>query len=427
MCCRLTIANANASANAKKPITLVALVTAFCLLGDSMLYVVLPIYWKEAGLSSLWQVGVLLSVNRLVRLPLNPLIGWLYHKMPLRVGLIAAVLLGALTTAGYGLLQGFAAWLVLRSVWGIAWSLLRMGGFLTVIAYSDDTNRGRWMGRYNGVSRIGSLFGMLLGGLLAPIIGLAPVALAFGFIALAGLPAVGLFLPKGDKANQPSPAGGAATRSELTGTDQGAWYKSAIVRKAIATGLTLSMLQAILTATLSLVIDSNFSGTQTLFGFALAGTALAGVLQAVRWTSEPLLASWFGRLSDGSKGRLPLFVASLLASAAGFALMPWPLPFALWLAAVLLVMIAGTAMSTLMDALASDAARTGSVVAVMTAYSVATDLGSAIGPAASYAIAGWAGGLVPAYVGSAVIFAALALWHLPRRRQRAASDMAGSA
>ncbi|MEF3302661.1 MFS transporter [Paenibacillus sp. GYB003] len=415
-------------ANGNRPITLVAVVTAFCLLGDSMLYVVLPIYWHEAGLTSLWQVGVLLSVNRFVRLPLNPLIGWLYKKLPLRAGLITAVLLGAFTTAGYGLFHGFAAWLALRAIWGVAWSLLRMGGFLTVIAYSDDTNRGRLMGRYNGLSRIGSLFGMLLGGTLAPIVGLSAVSIAFGVVALAGLPSIGIWLPRRGAGSPGKPSTAAAAASPASAADTRAWYKSATVRKAIATGLILSMLQAILTATLSLVIETNYAGTQTLLGIALAGTALAGVLQAVRWTAEPLLASSFGRLSDGPKGRLPLFVAALAASAAGFALMPWPLPFALWLAAVLLVMIAGTAVSTLMDALASDAARTASVVAVMTAYSVATDLGSAIGPAASYALAGWSGGLVPAYVGSAVVFAAIALWHLPSRRQRdAAPDVAGSA
>lgn len=412
-----------ANGGAGKPVTLIAVVTAFCLLGDSMLYVVLPIYWKEAGLTSLWQVGILLSVNRFVRLPLNPLIGWLYHKMPLRLGLIVAVLLGSLTTIGYGVFQGFAAWLVLRAVWGIAWSLLRIGGFLTVIAYSDDSNRGRWMGRFNGVSRIGSLFGMLLGGTLTPVFGLSAVSIAFGIVALAGLPAIGIGMPRrGVDGSAEKPPARTAPENAVV------WYKSAGVRKAIATGLVLSVLQAILTATLSLVIETNYAGTQTLFGIALAGTALAGVLQAVRWSAEPLLASWFGRLSDGPKGRLPLFGAALTASAVGFALMPWPLPFALWLVAVLLVMIAGTAVSTLMDALASDAARTASVVTVMTAYSVATDLGSAIGPAASYALAGWAGGLVPAYVGSAVIFAAIALWHLPRRSRRSAkTDVAGSA
>ncbi|WP_409303892.1 hypothetical protein [Peribacillus sp. SCS-155] len=35
---------------------------------------------------SLIQVGVLLSVNRFVRLPLNPLIGFIYKKIPLSYG-----------------------------------------------------------------------------------------------------------------------------------------------------------------------------------------------------------------------------------------------------------------------------------------------------------------------------------------------------
>lgn len=50
-------------------IVTIALVTAFCLLGDSMLYIALPIYWEEAGLDALWQVGILLAINRFVRLP----------------------------------------------------------------------------------------------------------------------------------------------------------------------------------------------------------------------------------------------------------------------------------------------------------------------------------------------------------------------
>jgi cyanate permease len=62
----------------------------------------------------------------------------------------------------------------------------------------------------------------------------------------------------------------------------------------------------------------------------------------------------------------------------------------------------------------------------MTAYSVATDLGSAIGPALSYALAGWAGGLTPAYLGCALVFALIAAWHAPRRT-RSAADVTGSA
>lgn len=111
-----------------RPIVVVALATALCLTGDSMLYIALPIYWHEVGLEALWQVGVLLSVNRLIRLPFNPLIGWLYQRISLRAGLLLATTLGTLTTLGYGIAKGFIAWLLLRALWGIGWSFFRIGG-----------------------------------------------------------------------------------------------------------------------------------------------------------------------------------------------------------------------------------------------------------------------------------------------------------
>lgn len=55
-----------------KPIIFLALITAVSLFGDSMLYVVLPIHWNDVGLTSLIEVGILLSANRFVRLPLAP-------------------------------------------------------------------------------------------------------------------------------------------------------------------------------------------------------------------------------------------------------------------------------------------------------------------------------------------------------------------
>ena len=58
----------------KKHIIVFAVITALCLIGDSMLYIVLPVHAADLGLS-LWEVGVILAVNRIVRLPLNPCIG----------------------------------------------------------------------------------------------------------------------------------------------------------------------------------------------------------------------------------------------------------------------------------------------------------------------------------------------------------------
>ncbi|WP_172414395.1 MFS transporter [Candidatus Desulfovibrio trichonymphae] len=144
----------------RRHISVFALVTALCLMGDSMLYTVLPVYFQQAGLTSLWEVGALLSVNRLVRLPLNPFIGRLYSRISERTGVCIAMLLGILTTLSYGFLQGLVWWVLARCVWGLAWSLLRLGSLFCILKISTPTTRGL----YNGLYRLGSLAGMLGGG-----------------------------------------------------------------------------------------------------------------------------------------------------------------------------------------------------------------------------------------------------------------------
>lgn len=101
-----------------KPIIFLALITAVSLFGDSMLYVVLPIHWNDVGLTSLIEVGILLSANRFVRLPLGPLIGWLYKKISIRTGVFLAVFIAGITTLLYGWVDGFYSWLILRCIWG---------------------------------------------------------------------------------------------------------------------------------------------------------------------------------------------------------------------------------------------------------------------------------------------------------------------
>lgn len=73
-----------------RPVLLAAVVTALCMVGNSMLYVVLPVHWEEFGLTAFWQAGMLLSVNRFVRLPLNPLVSRLYRRLPARQGMLGA-------------------------------------------------------------------------------------------------------------------------------------------------------------------------------------------------------------------------------------------------------------------------------------------------------------------------------------------------
>lgn len=400
----------------KKKVVVVSLVTALCLLGDSMLYVVLPIYWREAGLLSLWEVGLLLSVNRLVRLPLNPFIGWLYTKISLRTGLVIAVCFAALTTAGYGWVQGLWLWVLLRCLWGFSWSLLRLGGFFTVISYADEQHRGYLMGLYNGLYRLGSLFGMILGGLLASLFGLTWVASLFGFCSLLGLFLVfwsvdAELVSKGNsKAHDQS--GKTEEREPIN------WFKPDIV-KVIGSGFLLTLLiNGIFASTLSYLLHYHFTEQVSLFGLVIGVATLSGFLQGARWGWEPFLAAFIGRISDGPRGRLPYFLGALALSAIGYASLPWSMSIYPLLLFLLLTMLSATALTTLMDALTADVAKTTNTIALMTVYTVALDLGAAIGPLIAYLLFLVKHGLVYTYLLSAGLFLLIALLWLPSSRRR---------
>ena len=85
--------------SARRKIQVLSLFTAACLVGDSMLYIVLPIYWRSVGLAAFWQVGVILSLNRLVRFVTNPVVGLFYQRYQIKTGLIVSMIMTTLVTA----------------------------------------------------------------------------------------------------------------------------------------------------------------------------------------------------------------------------------------------------------------------------------------------------------------------------------------
>lgn len=387
-----------------RPVISIALLTAACLTGDSMLYIVLPTHWHEAGLTSLWEVGALLSVNRLIRLPLNPVVGWLYQRISSRSGVLFAGCLAVFTTLSYGYLQGLWALLAVRCLWGAAWTFLRLGGYFSILDCSCDANRGHLMGTYNGLFRLGSLAGMLFGGLIADAYGLRVTATIFALVTLAAIPVAVIYIPRTG-----------STACHIAGNWRGV---SQIIRKTevlwtLITGLVIALVyQGILNATLSHLIKTHEAETVVVAGIALGAASLAGILQAVRWGWEPWLAPFFGRLSDGKRGRRPFLCATIAAAALLFSLIPMQMSLPMWLLLLIGVQVTATILTTIPDALASDAASSYSKSVVMTGYSFATDLGAALGPLAAYILTQFFGTYV-AYWGSAALLAALlAKWYL---------------
>lgn len=363
-----------------RPVVLLAAVTALCLVGDSMLYVALPVHWEEFGLTSLWQAGVLLSVNRLVRLPLNPAVSRLYRRISARSGMLLAAALAAATTAGYGLAGNFAALIVLRALWGLAWTFLRLGAYFTVLTTADDSSQGRAMGMYNGLMRTGSLFGMLLGGVLADTWGTGLTCAFFASVSVLAVPLIWFAVPRNAKG---------MAEEAAAGEDGYSLFSHWKVLSVLLIGTAVAFVyQGMLISTLSYLVKIRIPAGLDL-GWALVGAAsLGGVLQAVRWSWEPFLAPFFGWLSDHPRaGRKKTFIISSLIGAALFAFLPADMGLLPWLLLLLLLQVTATALTTAGDAVAADTAvRSGAKIKVITAYSVLTDVGAAAGPAAAFAL-----------------------------------------
>ena len=139
-----------------------ALALAFASLGDAFLYPFLPVNFSEVGVPAIW-VGLLLSVNRFVRIVSNTMIVHAFAKYGLRVIMIFAVALAIASTLGYGIATSIWVWLLFRVMWGLGFSALRIGS----LGYALQNER---QGFALGVSRSLQEMGPMLSLFLAPFL-----------------------------------------------------------------------------------------------------------------------------------------------------------------------------------------------------------------------------------------------------------------
>ncbi len=265
----------------RRQVIIFALLTACCVASDAMLYVTLPVHWKEAGLDSLWEVGVVLSLNRLARLPLNPLMGWVYSRTNTRTCAAAAAALSLVIPLGYAFASSLAAWALLRVLWGLAWSLLKLGGLFTAMHAAGKNDRGYLIGLYTGTYRLGNLAGMLGGGLLADAAGLHVTLLAGALAAAPALP-MALFLLRGIA---PSERGdGETTRAPLRDM-----FRSKELFWVLLTCLAVTLIiEGFFMSTLSALMAHHWGEGITVFGVSLGCAAAAGISCSPRsWDAFP--------------------------------------------------------------------------------------------------------------------------------------------
>src|SRR5260221_7620859 len=173
-------------------IALPGLVLAIALIGDALIYVVLPLYHQEFGVS-LAMVGLLLSLNRWIRLLANSAIAHLGERIGPHALMIAAAVGSIVSTSLYGLAEGAELQIVARCLWGISFAALN----LSTLAYavSDRPNAGKRVGLIRALIGVVQIMALVGGAWLVLEVGSRQVFVIFGAITSLALLAA-LLLPR---------------------------------------------------------------------------------------------------------------------------------------------------------------------------------------------------------------------------------------
>jgi len=160
--------------------------------GDTVIYVVLPLYALSFGFDAV-TVGVLLSVNRVVRILGYGWVAPLARAYGTNVLTATACAAAAVSTLAYGLLNGFVLLFIARMTWGAAWGIINLT--MTAYAFGDGKRAGMRIGVARAVSNLGSLAALLAVGPLCIAIGPHRMFVLYGLFGLTAIPLAFLLPP----------------------------------------------------------------------------------------------------------------------------------------------------------------------------------------------------------------------------------------
>ena len=321
---------------------LASVVLALALLGDSLLYAVLPLHAATFGISLAW-VGVLLSANRVVRLFAYPLLPRV-AATGLRRFTIAAAALGAISTLTFAVASGAWTLLAARLVWGVVFGSLSLSTLAYATEWSDAA--GKRVGWSLSLRELGPLLSLTLGTAAVAMAGVRPTLAVLGMLSMVGvglatrLPDLALARPT----NGPKVSFAADGLSLVAGLVTDGIFPATIAllmarasgagEAVIGAGLLLAFkrVAVVLLAPVSGHASDRFGertvtaagfgivaiGACTIgFGGATAGALLLGCGAAVTTTTIPLAAA-----SRDPEGRVAALARSAMARDAGAAAGP---------------------------------------------------------------------------------------------------------
>ncbi len=314
--------------------------------GDTVLYLLLPMYGAVFGVT-LAEAGLLLAANRLVRIAGYGWVARFYARHGDRPTCTLAVVAAAFCALGYATLSGFWALLPLRLVWGLCFAALNLA--TQALATAEPRGAALRSGRSRAFIALGPVLALPAGAVLAQAAGPRPIFALLAIVALGGLFATRR-LP-----SVPHPTLGQSRPRPRRPNALDTW--------SFLEGFTLDGL---------FIIGLSFLGKDLQAGGAVV---VAGVLLAMRYGAEIVLSPLGGRMAQRWGAERLLVVLSLVTATAllGFGA-GW-----LWSCAAAIVVLRALQLPLLAPIVAHRHPGPGRVQA-LAARSVWRDIGAGAGP-----------------------------------------------
>ena len=322
------------------------LVIAVAMIGDSLLYVVLPLYHAEFGVS-LAMVGVLLSLNRWVRLLANSAMAHLGERIGPHALMIGAAVGSIVSTALYGLVESATVQIFARLLWGVSFAALN----LATLAYavSDRANAGKRVGYSRAMIGTVQACSLVGGAWLALEIGPRSVFVIYGGLTFVSL-ACALLLPK----LPPEP---------VTNTR----FKLPLPHRLEVWGFLLGFAgDGVFLLTLAFLMKDAITSVAPILATAM--------LLALRWVVEITTGPLGGAIGD-KFGARPAAILNGVLMVAGFTL----IAAGFELGGALLIVTTRGMFNTLIPVLVIERGK-GGVLSSQASYSTWRDFGAAVGP-----------------------------------------------
>lgn len=156
---------------------------ALTLPGDTLLYLLLPMFAPQFGVS-VAEAGVLLAANRLVRIVGYGWVARFYARRGDRPTDLLAVAAAAVSTVGYATLSGLWLLLPMRLLWGLSFAALNIS--TQAMATADMQGAAKRNGRSRAIIALGPTLALPLGAVLAEAWGPRAIFFVLTIVALAG-------------------------------------------------------------------------------------------------------------------------------------------------------------------------------------------------------------------------------------------------